>query len=338
MVMRHLKPEGPDESFAEFLSRAPGGRGAAAARALALQFVEGFHAADAGLISTKALADGGSPGEDPEEQRTMRIAEGYDGVPAWLARGLDDHILTGTTVESVQWEKGSVAISARGENGRALTTLARAVIVTAPLGVVLAPEGEEAAIRFSPRLPIVEKIRSRLTMGCVTRIVLLFRERWWTNKLMAAPRGASLDPTSFLYGGTDVFPVCWTLHPAHLSAIVCWGGGPKAARLAGLPHEDWVGLAVRALARNFGVTRRRVESQLEAAWMHDWDSDPYSRGAYSYSLVGGSKAAAQFARPVDETIWFAGEAADAEGRNGTVHGAIGSGRAAARSAARALAR
>jgi monoamine oxidase len=98
-----------------------------------------------------------------------------------------------------------------------------------------------------------------------------------------------------------------------------------------------VAQAVTALAKNFGVTRRRVESQLEGAWTHDWDCDPYSRGAYSYSLVGGSKAAAQFARPIENTIWFAGEAADAEGRNGTVHGAIGSGRAAARSVARALA-
>src|SRR5439155_8528246 len=65
-VMRHLKADGEDESFADFLARAPGGRSAAEARALALQFVEGFHAADARLISAKALADGGSPGDDVE--------------------------------------------------------------------------------------------------------------------------------------------------------------------------------------------------------------------------------------------------------------------------------
>jgi monoamine oxidase len=72
-------------------------------------------------------------------------------------------------------------------------------------------------------------------------------------------------------------------------------------------------------------------------WTHDWDNDVFARGAYSYSLVGGSNAAAQFARGVEGTLWFAGEAADAEGRNGTVNGAVGSGRAAAKAIRKALA-
>jgi len=38
-VMRHLKPTGDDESFADFLSRSPGGQGAADARVLAKLFV-----------------------------------------------------------------------------------------------------------------------------------------------------------------------------------------------------------------------------------------------------------------------------------------------------------
>jgi monoamine oxidase len=33
----------------------------------------------------------------------------------------------------------------------------------------------------------------------------------------------------------------------------------------------------------------------------------------------------RLAKPVQDTIWFAGEAADREGRTGTVHGAIASG-------------
>ena len=90
------------------------------------------------------------------------------------------------------------------------------------------------------------------------------------------------------------------------------------------------------MARNLGVTRRRIESQLEAAWTHNWERDPYARGAYSYPMVGGSQSAKELARPLKNTIWFAGEAADAKGRNGTVNGAIGSGRAAAKGAARAI--
>jgi monoamine oxidase len=337
-VMRHLRSRGPDESFADFLARKPGGRGAGDARVLAVQFVEGFHAADTHLISAKAIADGGSPSEDPEEQRQMRIPDGYHGVPAWLARGLDDRIATETVVERVEWERGSVAISARRKNGEPTSMRARAAIVTVPLGVLLAANGDEGAIQFSPALPIVEKMRTRQTMGSVARVVLLFRERWWTEKLSAAPKETSFDAMSFLYGDAADYPVLWSLHPAHLPAIVAWGGGPNGARLAGLPSEERVGRALAAVARNFGVTKRRIESRLEDAWTHDWDVDPFSRGAYSYALVGGSGAAKQLARPIENTLWLAGEAADAGGRNGTVTGAIGSGRAAARAAARALAR
>jgi len=55
-VMRYLKEDQPDCSFDEILDRAPGGRHAADARVLARLFVEGFHAADAGRISVRALA------------------------------------------------------------------------------------------------------------------------------------------------------------------------------------------------------------------------------------------------------------------------------------------
>jgi monoamine oxidase len=64
--------------------------------------------------------------------------------------------------------------------------------------------------------------------------------------------------------------------------------------------------------------------------MHDWSRDPFSRGAYSYVRVGGVDAARVIARPLQETLFFAGEAADAGGRNGTVEGAIESGRRAAK--------
>lgn len=334
-VMRHLKADGPDESFADFLARSPGGPSAGDARAFALQFVEGFHAADPRLISAKALAHGGSPSEDPAEQRQMRIPAGYASVPEWLARDAKNRIVTETVVERIEWEKGSVAVSARGRSG-STTICARAAIVTVPLGVLLATDGEEGAIQFSPPLPIVEKIRTRLTMGCVARMVLLFRERWWTKKLSAAPREGTLDSMSYMFGGAQDFPVCWTLHPAHLPALVAWAGGPTGARLSGRTFDEWRDRAIAAVAKNFGVTRRRVESQLLDCWAHDWDTDPLSRGAYSYPMVGGAGAAKQLAHPVENTLWLAGEAADAEGRNGTVTGAIGSGRAASLRLARVL--
>ena len=336
VIAGRLDARKKDQSFAEFLDDAPGGRRAADARVLTRSFVEGFHAADARRISVRALADGGIP-EDPEEQRQLRIADGYDRVPDWLAREFRDRIATESVVERIEWGDDGVALSVR-RAGTVATVAARAAIVTIPLGVLLAPPGEAGAIAFSPALPILDRVRTCLTMGSVIRVALLFKERWWTERMRSVPRDASLESMSFLHGDSGAIPVWWTLYPVQSPMMIGWAGGPAAERLAGRSADEIQDRAVAALAENLGVSRARVERQLQAFWTHDWQADPFSRGAYSYALVGGSDAATQLAHSIDGTLWFAGEAADPEGRTGTVHGAIGSGRRAARSVLRALAR
>jgi monoamine oxidase len=70
---------------------------------------------------------------------------------------------------------------------------------------------------------------------------------------------------------------------------------------------------------------------LVAVHWHDRTGDPFSRGAYSYQSVGGAFAPDRLATPVDDTLFFAGEAASMNA-SGTVPGAIESGRRAARRA------
>jgi monoamine oxidase len=65
---------------------------------------------------------------------------------------------------------------------------------------------------------------------------------------------------------------------------------------------------------------------------HDWQADPFARGAYSYVTVGGLWAQRALAQPVAGTLFFAGEATHWEGHFATVHGAIASGRRAAQEA------
>ena len=50
-----------------------------------------------------------------------------------------------------------------------------------------------------------------------------------------------------------------------------------------------------------------------------------ARGAYSYVCVGGAGAPATLARPIAETLFFAGEHTQAQGEWASVHGAIASG-------------
>jgi monoamine oxidase len=78
------------------------------------------------------------------------------------------------------------------------------------------------------------------------------------------------------------------------------------------------------------IEQPALHSHLERGMVHDWQADTYSGGAYSYIVTGGMGAPQALAESVESTLFFAGEATNKEGHNGTVHGAIGSGKRAAR--------
>ena len=82
------------------------------------------------------------------------------------------------------------------------------------------------------------------------------------------------------------------------------------------------------MAGLLGESKEPLQSELAAAYFHDWNSDPFSLGAYSYVKVGGEGCQKTLGAPIENTLFFAGEATDTSGNNGTVHGAIASGKRA----------
>jgi len=320
-VLKGIDPEGEDRSFDDFLARRRGGRSRAEDHAAAREFVTGFHAADPGQISTLSIA-----AQTGETSRIGRVIEGYDRVPAWLAHDLGESVHLGTPVSEIAWERGRVELTLGGGAGKAT---ARAAVVTVPVGVLQAPPDEPGGIRFRPDPPRLRKTLGLVAMGPVVRLVLRFRELPWADR-------EELHQMSFLHIGEGGFHVWWTAYPLRLPVLVAWSGGPPAAELARKGYEGIRSAALRDLSGHLGISRRRLDSLLEGAWMHDWDDDPFSRGAYSYVRVGGAEAAKALSRPVEGTLFFAGEATDEGGSTGTVEGALVTGLRAARQVARAL--
>jgi monoamine oxidase len=327
-VMRRLPDRrGPDLSFAAFLKGQPGGRPLARNRRLARGFVEGFHAADVELVSAVSLRDAGSPGSDERERRLGRVVDGYDRVIDWLASPVRRRIRTGSPVTGIDWRDRRFV---RLTTTSGLCLRARTAIVTVPVGVLQASAGSTGALHFNPPLAAKRSALTGLAMGCVTRIVLLFREAVWAEDRFVSRVGMPADLLTFLQGESTDFPGWWTAYPSRIPLITGWCGGPRAATLSGLPPAELTRRAVRSLASQLRVSPARLERLLLGAWNHDWNRDPYARGAYSYQVVGGADAVSALARPVGGRLFFAGEATDTEGATGTVHGAIASGRRAAR--------
>jgi len=131
---------------------------------------------------------------------------------------------------------------------------------------------------------------------------------------------------AFFHSPGAPFPTFWTPLPMRAPLLTCWAGGPKAARLAGSSPAKLVDAALASVESAFG---KGVRGELAAAYAQDWMQDPHARGGYSYVLVGGEGAREELAAPLDDTIFFAGEATDSE-EAGTVAGALRSGIRAAR--------
>ncbi|HKK27951.1 MAG TPA: NAD(P)/FAD-dependent oxidoreductase [Gemmatimonadota bacterium] len=318
-LFERLGEAAEDESVADVAGRLLPGPGHEAGRRRALAFVEGFHAADPRWVAARSLA-GTGPGE---AARSFRLPGGYDAVPRALAEraeGAGAEIVLEAPVTRVDWEPGSVTVEAAGRPYRAARLL-----VTLPLGVLHAPSGAPGAVRFEPEPRRARRALERLAMGSAVRVVLR----------LAGPLPAELP--GFVLGLGGDLPVWWSEPAAEgpdagegSLQLVGWAGGPAARRLAGRRREYVVERAIDSLATLPGLRRPDVESRLLGAHTHDWGSDPWTRGAYRHVPVGGLEASAELARPVEDTLFFAGEALATGPARGTVHGALDSGRRAAR--------
>jgi len=139
-----------------------------------------------------------------------------------------------------------------------------------------------------------------------------------------------LSSLSFLFSHDDYFPTWWTQMPEHLPMITGWSPAHCAERMAGMTDGRIIDKAVESLANLLVLEKAHLNSRLDAAYVHNWETDQFSLGAYSYVKVGGEGCQATLAAPVANTLYFAGEHTDTTGHNGTVHGAIASGQRAAK--------
>jgi monoamine oxidase len=276
-------------------------------------FVESFHAAELDRIGTAGLRVNSSA-EEEDGGRQFRLLAGYDGLVRGLAErlaGRGVEIRPTTVVTGIRWRQGSVAVEAREPRG-AVALESRAAIVTLPLGVLRAPAGAEGAVEWEPMPAGWRESLSALEMGAAERVVLQFDQAWWN-------RGD--DRPSFVHGPGDSFRIWWTALPRDAPILTGWSGGPRAESLAAADRETLACRALDSLSAVFGRPAAALARGLVALHHHNWTRDPLSRGAYSYPGVGAIEARALLRRPVEATIFLAGEALS-DGRNGTVHGAI----------------
>ena len=276
-------PEGiPDRSAASFLP--PGGKWNPL-----LDAVSTFYSgAELARISVRDLARYDDTGVN------WRVREGYGALIAGHAAGLP--LTLGCEVIRIDRSGQRVVI---GTNTGRLT--ARAVLVTLSSNIIA-----ESEALFFPVLTEKVAAARNLPLGLA-------------DKLFLGLDGADeFHEESRAFGRMDRTATAgYHFRPFGLPEIEAYFGGSLAAELeAGGPDAFW-DFAVAELTGIFGSA---FAARLHRLGEHRWGQDPFARGSYSYAVPGHADDRAALTAPVDDRIFFAGEATSRADYS-TAHGA-----------------
>ena len=234
---------------------------------------------------------------------------GFDQLIEHLAKGLK--VRTAAPVDSIAPNGNGVAVLLRsGEQMRA-----DHAIVTVPLGVM-----KQGELAFSePLLPSRRKAIETIGMGLLNKCWLRFDQVAWP---------AEVDWIEWL-GPEPGYWSQWVslARAAKVPVLLAFHAGDHARDMEVRSDAEMTAEAHRALQAMFGATfPKPIGAQVTR-----WSQDPFAHGAYSFNAVGTTPKVRLDLAGIDwdGRIVFAGEACESM-YFGTAHGAVLSGKRAAR--------
>lgn len=298
-----------DVSIAEFLDNNFSEEKYAGLRNWIIKMVEGYDAADPRKISSFALREEWLGGE---EWQQGKIKEGYGALLIFLesqCRNNRVEINLNHEVESISLEGSNAYVKCT--NGKEFKS--EKAIITLALPTI-------NRISFNP--PIPEKIvaASKIGFGKVIKFLLQFKTEWWKSAL-----GRDLNKLMFMLCNGKI-TAWWTQYPESYPVLTGWIPGLVTEEFKNTSSEDILKLAVKSLSDSFKVSEDFVREQLVGSRIINWPADPFSMGAYSYTTLETKEAYEELIKPIDNKIFFAGEALYSGKETATVEGALASGK------------
>lgn len=228
---------------------------------------------------------------------------GYSELTTHLAEGLD--IRLKQSVTNIDYANNSVTITTTAGTNYSSSY----AVVTVPLGVL-----KQGNISFAPPLPKKkQKAIQKLGMGNFHKTYLRFPHVFWDedSHFIAYMGEVSGQWVSWM----NLYP--FTDEPI----LLAFNTGEFAHRLDIMPDEQVIAQATAVLKTMYGADIPDPTSWL----LTDWGQDPFAYGSYSYLPIGTKgKDYDRLAKPVDDCLFFAGEATS-RAYPATVHGAYLSG-------------
>jgi monoamine oxidase len=245
-----------------------------------------------------------------DSEVNWRVVEGYGAGIAGLAPH-GARIVGDCPVSLLRHEGPRLAL----ETPRGVVR-ARAAVVCVPTAVLAA-----GALRILPELPAKLAAAEGLPLGLADKVFLGLDE----------PDAFAVE--TMVYGASDRMATgSYHLRPLGRPIVEAFFGGAHARALEAEGPGAAAAFAIDELVGIYGAElRRRVTVLAQTAWA----ADPWARGSYSHALPGRAGERAVLAAPVDDRLFFAGEACSPHAFS-TAHGAWETGERAAQEVLAAL--
>ncbi len=310
---RMLGYEGPDLSLAEWLEKEPALPGA---KLLINLLYAHASAADADSLGVHGPASETALANEEFGYRNFQVVEGYDTLLERHSAPLRNRIRLQTRVTAVLRHPGGVTVETMGPDGEEGEVRGKRVVVTLPLGILKAE-----TVVFDPPLPEAKRAAIRaIGFGDAMIILLKLKDSDLAQKLGDFGLLWGQGPTSFHR------PYVATRDPPDI--LDGFLVGREARRRAALPDQEVRDLTLEELR---AIVPPSVHvGRVDAFACSRWPVHPFVRGGYSFLPPGGTVEHREaLAAPVDNLLFFAGEATHTQGEPATVHGAIETGYRAA---------
>lgn len=230
---------------------------------------------------------------------------GMQTFAEYLAQDLP--VRLSTHVKEIEWRRGAARVATDKDDIEAA-----AVVLTVSAGLL-----KRQAIRLTPGLPgDARAALDRIGMALLNKIALSYPSVSWP-----------VDREYFVLAGGEL-PAIIANHAAYSGAPLLLGltGGAVSRRLEAMSDEEAAGRLHRDLERALGRKLPEPESVVATRWA----SDPLAEGSYSHRKPGARLDEDDvLARPVDDTLFLAGEAIVPDDDVCNVSGAYRSGQRAA---------
>jgi monoamine oxidase len=226
----------------------------------------------------------------------------FDLIDKQIATLVKDNISLNTIVGKIDYSQDNIIVIDTNNN----TYTADKVIVTVPITIL-----KENSIQFIPALSSDKTTAfSKIGMGAGMKVFLKFTNKFFAENIIGGSVCAAYADDSIGKLTND-------------NVLLAFIMGKQAETLTALGTDTAITNALLQeldLMYNGQATASFISSHVQ-----NWATNPFVKGAYSYSTVGMGDARKVATQSVDKKLYFAGEAMNINGHHQTVHGALETG-------------